>query len=653
MEIKIRIIITPQIERPMKQLEFKIEPIQRIVSPGEQARIAISLFNPEKAKLNLTLILQLLNPETNALVLEKQFSIIFKNQLSQVESLDIPQNLAEKEYTLVAKAIFEQAGKKLTLEASSILIIEKSFLHKKLLYLEAWNYLALLCITGFIYFIYLYINHKKLKSDILLSFVNLSKIPRRKTSSTLNLGRIARTTRPALISLDTLKGHLLITGSQGSGKSIAAQDIVEEALAKNIAVIVFDPTFQWTGFLKPNQDKDMLSFYPKFSMRKSKARGFISRITLLKDPAEVIDFKQAASPGQLTIFCLAHPDSADLSTLMASTLHQLLNADLESSSSTKLLIVYDDAHKVLPRFSSTEKGLLLLERAVKDFKSKGISIILISQLLKDIVETIHTDMGTKLIMATNNSADLDYINTKYGKVFSLLNSLPAGTGILQNSEYNEGRPYFISFRPTLHDKHSLPSKELQDHFRFSNLIDNLEYYIQQLTSLHQDTSSISIELKLIAGRLKQNNLDGVEISLQNLLTKIDYLFTRLNKAPKPLVLKKIDKLALYKALMSIKHSREALIEKEEQVRKAVGLLLAKGYTLTQVRADFFKAYSADETIEKILKEFQKDPVEQLKDYIQRAVSEGFTPAAIKSELVKAGWTKSQIAAVFKNINQPG
>ena len=73
--------------------------------------------------------------------------------------------------------------------------------------------------------------------------------------------------------LDLFQVHTLIAGSTGGGKSVAAKVLVEEALIKGASAILFDPTAQWTGFLRKNVDKKMFALYPKFGMKPTEARG--------------------------------------------------------------------------------------------------------------------------------------------------------------------------------------------------------------------------------------------------------------------------------------------------------------------------------------------------------------------------------------------
>src|SRR3989338_10631028 len=68
---------------------------------------------------------------------------------------------------------------------------------------------------------------------------------------TVFLGKVAERGQGVHFDIDDLCTHAIIAGSTGGGKTTAGQVIVEGALGHNVAVLVIDPTLQWTGFLKP------------------------------------------------------------------------------------------------------------------------------------------------------------------------------------------------------------------------------------------------------------------------------------------------------------------------------------------------------------------------------------------------------------------
>ena len=131
------------------------------------------------------------------------------------------------------------------------------------------------------------------------------------------VGKIAETDIRAFIDMDKLQTHVLVAGSTGSGKSITAQDIAEEALIKNASVIVFDPTAQWTGFLRKCNEKVMLSRYDFFDMKKKDTKAFKGNIRILTDPDEAIDITKYIVPGEITVFSMHKLDVKDIDKAIA------------------------------------------------------------------------------------------------------------------------------------------------------------------------------------------------------------------------------------------------------------------------------------------------------------------------------------------------
>ena len=137
---------------------------------------------------------------------------------------------------------------------------------------------------------------------------------------------------------EKLKTHAIVAGATGMGKSISAQVLVEEALLKNVAVIVFDPTAQWSGLLRKCEDKRMISFYPKFGLKASDARAFPGNIRQISHAREIIEIEKYIHPGQIQIFALNKLDPKDIDMFVASVIRQIFKSDPKEAQELKVLL---------------------------------------------------------------------------------------------------------------------------------------------------------------------------------------------------------------------------------------------------------------------------------------------------------------------------
>jgi len=55
-----------------------------------------------------------------------------------------------------------------------------------------------------------------------------------------------------------------------------------------------------------------------------------------------------------------------------------------------------------------------------------------------------------------------------------------GVAMFQNAEYNRGRPYFINFRPILHNTRRLPDEELDKYNNYNEIVDDLNIRLSSL-----------------------------------------------------------------------------------------------------------------------------------------------------------------------------
>ncbi|MEM2479081.1 MAG: DUF87 domain-containing protein, partial [Candidatus Pacearchaeota archaeon] len=418
------------------------------------------------------------------------------------------------------------------------------------------------------------------------------------------IGHIAETKVRAFLDLDKLQMHTIISGSTGSGKTIAAQDIVEEALMKKIAVIVFDPSAQWTGFLRKCQERYMLKYYPDFHMKLSDAKAFNGNIHEVIDPRQFLDIKKYIVPGEIHIFTLNKLKPKDIDLFVASSIKQIFDMNPKESRELKLLLVYDEVHRLLPKFGGSGEGFIQLERGCREFRKWGIGLILISQVTADFVGAIKANIMTEIQLRTREESDLDRIKLKYGE--DMLKSIvkaAIGTGMVVNPEYNRGRPYFVSFRPILHSVTRLSDEELEKYRKYNERIERLEALIEQIAK-KKDVFDLRIELKLALDKVKAGNFSMADIYLEGLEARVKKEIEALKIKPLAREIKLVEIKEIKKAVEKAKEERKKYLEKEakeaRQARRAdIFAELEEKYKNVKVLLDELKRKGVDVKIEEI------------------------------------------------------
>ncbi len=362
--------------------------------------------------------------------------------------------------------------------------------------------------------------------------VNYGELPK-KSSRSLSIGKIAETNNMTYYNMDDFTVHTIIAGSTGGGKTIAAQVMIEECLMKGVAVIVFDPTAQWSGMLQKCTDPVMMSHYGSFSLNKNSARSFNGNIKAVTNAREIIDIKKYIKPGEIQIFAANKLEPSEMDMFVANTVRQVFRMNFQESRELKLVLVYDEVHRLLPKFGGSGQGFIQIERACREFRKWGIGVMLISQVLADFVGQIKANINTEIQMKTRDEGDLERIKTKYGAdhIKSLVKS-PVGSGMFQNSAYNKGNPYFITFRPILHSTKRLNDEQLESFNKYNKILEDAEYQIEQLENEKVEIFDLKLELKLCYDKLKTTNFNLVDIYLEGLLPRLAKEFAKIGKTPK-------------------------------------------------------------------------------------------------------------------------
>jgi len=336
----------------------------------------------------------------------------------------------------------------------------------------------------------------------------------KKTERSIYLGKIAETKffqeTEAFLPIDELTKHMIIAGSTGGGKTVTAQVIAEEAIAKGISIVVVDPTAQWTGFIRELDEPSIKKKYDDFGIKKDAAKAYLTRIISMNnnyDPSPEIFDKET-----ITILEASQLSEKELDTVITKTISMLFKNTPQESQKLKSLLFFEEIHRILPKYGGTGAGLVALERAVREFRKWGIGIVLISQVLEDFVGEIRANIGTEMQLRTAYELDLDKIRLKYGdEIAKSVMREETGTVMIHNSNYNLGKPFFILVRPPYHDIHRLSPKELSNYASISKKISEIEK--------RKITQQDAFTLKLTKKELSKANFKEAELYINELLPK--------------------------------------------------------------------------------------------------------------------------------------
>jgi len=550
-----------------KLLDVKIQPLQSRVEPGEILQVQLDLLNLGRTSIvDVQFDLQLVDIQTGELFGRQEEAFAVETSISKITEFKVPENTPLGKYLLKGTAYYASLEDQ-NQQATSIaqITVDYPFWRKKYFTVPFWIYAAVvgaigLLIGSFFYGRYLQFKRKRFKSK-----VEFNKLPQANAHSGF-IGKVAETDVRTFIDLNKLQMHTLVAGSTGSGKTVAAQGIIEAALLKKKSVIVFDPTAQWTGFLRKSQDKAMIKRYKFFGMKTSEIRGFDGSIKTIRDPYEVIDIKKYINrPGEITIFNISHLTPKEIDVVVASTIEQVFRSEPDESKDLKTLIVYDEVHRLLPKFGGTGAGFIQLERGAREFRKWGIGLILISQVLSDFVGEIKANIGTEIQMGTRYEGDLERVNVKYGEdVLKSVVKEPIGTGMFVNAEFNAGRPYFVAFRPLLHSTRRLSNDELKDYEKYFNELEDLEYQILQFKKANVDVIDFNLELKLAKQKVKTGQFQMAELYLETLRPRIEEQWKKLGENPRHIVRKRLNKEVVKEGIVEAKKERAKYIKKNPE-----------------------------------------------------------------------------------------
>ena len=551
-----------------KLMDVKIQPLTPSVAPGGILRLQVDLLNLGKTKrIDVQFDLQLIDLKSGEIVARNEEAFAVETSMSVVKNMTIPDYIPVGDYMVKGVAYYSNIELDGAMQASSIAYVkvQHSFLVRKVFGIPMWVYLVILLMVTVAVGGYYFLKWREFQKKRFKSKVELSKLPQASPHSGF-VGMVAETGIRTFIDMNKLQMHTLIAGATGSGKTIAAQSIIEEALLKKKSVIIFDPTAQWTGFLRKCEDAKMLKRYKYFGVKTKDAKAFDGTIQTIHDPYEVIDVKKYMDrPGEVTIFNISHLTPKEMDIVVASTIEQIFKSRPEEGQELKTVIVYDEVHRLLPKFGGSGQGFVQLERGAREFRKWGIGLFLISQVLSDFIGEVKANIGTEIQMGTRYEGDLDRVGMKYGDdVLKSVVKEPVGTGMVINAEYNGGRPYFVSFRPILHSTKRLSNEELGKYEKYFAEIEDLDYQILELKKLKVDVMDLELEIKLSKAKIKSGQFQMADMYLESLRPKIEGQWKKVGREPMHLVRERLSKEDVAEGIKKAKVERAKYIKKNPQ-----------------------------------------------------------------------------------------
>ncbi len=567
--IPLYVLVKAKDRLDVESIVIKITPNSRMGVMGKDFKYRLDVQNlllDEQYPVNLSYRLEGINNNVSIPLGKEKFDIL--TSFTILKSFKIPRKIPQGDYRLVIEAKYNG----ITSEYATIFEIRVPFYQYKLFgFLPIWILLllALLAMLG----TYIGWLIKKKGDDKKRYHIDLdyNQLPKPGPRSAF-VGLIAETTKRTYFDLDVMQTHTLVAGSTGGGKTVAAQSIIEEALLHGASVLVFDPTVQWTGFLSRCQDKKFLELYPRFGLKKTDARAFNGNIHQVNDAREVIEFRKFIKPGEINVFVVNKLETRDYETFVSNVIRQVFKENMPESKQLKLVLVFDEFHRLLPKYGGTGQVLIQVERAAREFRKWGVGLVLISQVISDFQSEVLANINTQIQMRTKDEGDLTRTKNEYGERYlQSLVKAAVGAGMVENSNYNRGKPYFVQFRPLLHSTVRISDVDLENYNKYNKIIDDLDYQLDQLEKEALDVFDLRLELKLALDKVKAGSFNMVDIYLEGLTPRLATMWKKIGKQPQKKAAQFVSESELTKELEKAKE----LQEKETQSRAGNQSALAK------------------------------------------------------------------------------
>ena len=513
-----------------KYLRADLKMVPPSIAPGRVMRVGVEVKNLGNSSISSLVSVQLVTA-SGEVVAEATENLTLEAGETRLHTFElrVPENLPEGDYLVKTGGTYLWAGKEFSLTPDQeFMQVRRPPKELKVLGLPLWMLaLLLLSLVGMGVagrFSYRYVKKRRGAKRRFEATLFLNELPQPGPDA-IKLGTLAEAKRDAYLKLNDLRMHVITAGATGGGKTISSMVIAEEALRQGKNVIVFDPTAQWTGFLRKCTDERMLSHYPRFGLTEADARSFPGVVKLITNPRQKIDMKELLGEearGKITVFVIERLKPGDMDVFVTNVIQSIFESQPREHPELKVLLIFDEVHRLLPKYGGSGAGELQLERAVREFRKWGIGVMLVSQTIADFSETIKTNCRTQIQFWTREEGELQRIAAKYGEEHvRSVSRAPIGFGMVVNPDYNRGRPYYVNFRPILHSPFRLSPEELDKYYAADDRIENIKFKLKKLEEKGVDVFDLRIELGLAQRKLEEASFDMVNAYLDSLEPRVD------------------------------------------------------------------------------------------------------------------------------------
>jgi uncharacterized membrane protein len=227
--VNIRVLSTKE-----ELLDVRITTLKDEVAPGYALPVEVTLYNLGKVpRTDVDLQLEIFDIEKGETLTSMKEVLAVETSLSRIFYLKIPKDAEERKYQVKAIAKFSYVNRSVAAQAFAYFNVKTPFLQKQFLGFAIWKWLAFGSSSIFLsvgsiaaYRQYKAEKERKRRYHVML---DLKSLPQAGPDSAF-IGNLAETGTRAWIYLKDLMTHTMIAGTTGSGKTISAMVLAEEAL---------------------------------------------------------------------------------------------------------------------------------------------------------------------------------------------------------------------------------------------------------------------------------------------------------------------------------------------------------------------------------------------------------------------------------------